>query len=295
MEKVLKDIEKKILQELTKVKTESRDFWGKTGYTVSVNQIKVIANRFLVPNQEIEVLALREKIIPERYHRNLGVFSPAEQIKLIRSKVTIIGLGGLGGTILELLARVGIGELVVVDKDVIGESNLNRQILSRETNLGEEKIKAALERVKEINSSIQVTGYAVFINADNVKEFIKGADVVVDALDNLPSRFVLEEACRKLKIPLVHGAIAGFNGQLMTIFPEDKGLELIYGTRQGLPEQGSEIRWGAPTITPTMIASLEAQEVIKILLKRGELFRNRLLYLDIENGTIEILNLVEKE
>jgi len=295
MEKVLKDIEKKILQELTKVKTESRDFLGKTGYTVSVNQIKVIANRFLVPNQEIEVLALREKIIPERYHCNLGVFSPAEQIKLIRSKVTIIGLGGLGGTILELLARVGIGELVVVDKDVIGESNLNRQILSRETNLGEEKIKAALERVKEINSSIQVTGYAVFINADNVKEFIKGADVVVDALDNLPSRFVLEEACRKLKIPLVHGAIAGFNGQLMTIFPEDKGLELIYGTRQGLPEQGSEIRWGAPTITPTMIASLEAQEVIKILLKRGELFRNRLLYLDIENGTIEILNLVEKE
>ncbi len=117
----------------------------------------------------------------------------------------------------------------------------------------------------------------------------------MDALDNLPSRFVLEEACRKLKIPLVHGAIAGFNGQLMTIFPEDKGLELIYGTRQGLPEQGSEIRWGAPTITPTMIASLEAQEVIKILLKRGELFRNRLLYLDIENGTIEILNLVEKE
>ncbi len=146
MEKVLKDIEKKILQELTKVKTESRDFLGKTGYTVSANQIKVIANRFLVPNQEIEVLALREKIIPERYHRNLGVFSPAEQIKLIRSKVTIIGLGGLGGTILELLARVGIGELVVVDKDIIGESNLNRQILSRETNLGEEKIKAALER-----------------------------------------------------------------------------------------------------------------------------------------------------
>lgn len=292
MRKVLKDTEKKILQELAKVKKEIRDSLGEIGYTVSLDHIRAIANKFLLSNQEIEILALREQIIPERYQRNLGVLSPAEQIKLIQSKVAIIGSGGLGGTVLELLARMGIGELVVVDKDTIGESNLNRQILSQETNLGEIKIKAALQRVKEINSSIQINGYAVFVNEDNIKELINGVDVVVDALDNLPSRFVLEKACRELRIPMVHGAIAGFNGQLMTIFPEDKGLELIYGTTQGLPERGSEIRLGAPTVTPAIIASLEAQEVIKILLKRGKLFRNRLLYLDIENGTVEILELV---
>jgi molybdopterin-synthase adenylyltransferase len=102
---------------------------------------------------------------------------------------------------------------------------------------------------------------------------------------------VLQKACRDLKIPLVHGAIAGFNGQLTTIFPEDKGLELIYGSNKDLPEHGSEVELGAPTVTPALIASLEAQEVVKILLKRGKLFRNRLLYLDIENGTIEVLNL----
>ncbi|GAI25883.1 unnamed protein product, partial [marine sediment metagenome] len=159
------------------------------------------------------------------------------------------------------------------------------------TNLGQSKTEVAVKRAKEINSSIEITGHSIFINPDNIKKVIKGAEVVVDALDNLPSRFVLQEACQELNIPLVHGAVAGFNGQLTTIFPEDKGLKLIYGSEKNLPEHGSEVELGAPTVTPALIASLEAQEVIKILLKRGKLFRNRLLYLDIEDGTIEILNL----
>jgi len=164
-------------------------------------------------------------------------------------------------------------------------------MLSTETNLGRNKAEVAVRRVKEINSSIEITGHSVLINLDNVEKIIEGAEVVVDALDNLPSRFVLQKACRDLKIPLVHGAIAGFNGQLTTIFPEDKGLELIYGSNKDLPEHGSEATLGAPTVTPALIASLESQEVVKILLKRGKLFRNRLLYLDIEEGTMEILNL----
>jgi molybdopterin/thiamine biosynthesis adenylyltransferase len=221
----------------------------------------------------------------------LGVISPSEQIKLLQSKVAIIGVGGLGGTVLELLARIGTGKLIIADKDMIGDSNLNRQILSTETNLGQNKAEVAVRRVKEINSSIEITGHSVFIDSDNVKKIIEGAEVVVDALDNLPVRFILQQACRELNIPLVHGAIAGFNGQLTTIFPQDKGLELIYGSNKNLPEHGSEVTLGAPMATPALIASLEAQEVIKILLKRGKLFRNRLLYIDIEDGTMEILNL----
>ncbi|RXG64621.1 HesA/MoeB/ThiF family protein, partial [Candidatus Atribacteria bacterium 1244-E10-H5-B2] len=210
---------------------------------------------------------------------------------LLQSEVVIIGAGGLGGTVLEFLARMGIGKLIIADKDLIVDSNLNRQILSTENNLGQSKTEFAVKRVKEINSSIEIVGHPVFINSDNVKKIIEGAEVVVDALDNLPSRFVLQKSCRDLKIPLIHGAIAGFNGQLTTIFPEDKGLELIYGSDKDLPEHGSEAELGAPTVTPALIASLEAQEVVKILLKRGKLFRNRLLYLDIEEGTMEILNL----
>ena len=283
--------EKTIFKELEKIKKEAINSSGKKYYSISVKQIKEIACKFQTKSREIEILALQNNIIPGRYHRNLGAISPSEQVKLLQSKVAIIGAGGLGGTALELLARMGIGELIIADKDIIGDSNLNRQILSTENNLDQSKTKVAVKRVKEINSSIKIVGHSVFINSDNVEKIIEGADVVVDALDNLPSRFVLQKACRDLKIPLVHGAIAGFNGQLTTIFPQDKGLELIYGSDKDLPEHGSEAELGAPTITPALIASLEAQEVVKILLKRGKLFRNRLLYLDIEDGTIEILNL----
>ncbi|MGB2783319.1 MAG: HesA/MoeB/ThiF family protein [Atribacterota bacterium] len=283
--------EEAIFKELEKTRKEKTNSSGEKYNSILVNQIKEIAGKFKLPSKEIEILALQDNIIPERYQRNLGVISPSEQAKLLQSKVAIIGAGGLGGTVIELLTRIGIGELIIADKDIIVDSNLNRQILSKETNLGQNKIEAAVKRVKEINSSVEITRHSVFIDSDNVKEIIEGADVAVDALDNLPSRFVLQKACRDLKIPLVHGAIAGFNGQLTTIFPEDKGLELIYGSDRDLPEHGSEVTLGAPTVTPALIASLEAQEVIKILLKRGKLFRNRLLYLDIEGGTIEILNL----
>ena len=283
--------EEAIFKELEKKRKEKTNSSGKKYFSVSVNQVKEIAFKYKVKARKIEISALQNNIIPERYQRNLGVISPLEQVKLLQSKVAIIGAGGLGGTILELLTRIGIGKLIIADKDIIVDSNLNRQILSNETNLGQSKTDAAVKRVKEINSSVEIVGHSVFIDSDNVKEIIEGADVAVDALDNLPSRFVLQKACRDLKIPLVHGAIAGFNGQLTTIFPEDKGLELIYGSDRDLPEHGSEVTLGAPTVTPALIASLEAQEVIKILLKRGKLFRNKLLYLDIEDGTVEILNL----
>ena len=290
-ENMKKEKKETILKELEKTRKEAINSSGKKYYSISLKQIKEMACKFQTKSREVEISALQNNIIPERYHRNLGAISPSEQVKLLQSKVAIIGAGGLGGTVLELLARMGIGELIIADKDIIGDSNLNRQILSTETNLGQSKTEVAVKRVKEINSSIEITGHSVFIDSDNVKKIIKGADVVVDALDNLPSRFMLQKACRELKIPLIHGAIAGFNGQLTTIFPEDKGLELIYGSNKDLPEHGSEAELGAPTITPALIASLEAQEVIKILLKRGKLFRNKLLYLDIEDGTVEILNL----
>jgi len=283
--------EKTILKELEKIKKEAINSSGEKYYSVSVNKVKEMVDKFQLPSRKIEILALQNNIIPERYQRNLGVINPSEQLRLLKSKVAIIGAGGLGGTVLELLSRMGIGELIIADKDIIEDSNLNRQILSNEINLGQDKAEVAIRRIKEINSSVEITGHSVFIDSKNVKRIIEGADVVVDALDNLPVRFMLQGACRELNIPLVHGAIAGFNGQLTTIFPQDKGLELIYGSNKNLPEHGSEVTLGAPTVTPALIASLEAQEVIKILLKRGKLFRNKLLYLDIENGTMEILKL----
>ena len=157
-----------ILNELIKIQKESIAPNGKKYEKVLLGQVKEIAQKFQQKTREIEILALNNNIIPERYHRNLGVISPAEQVKLLQSKIAIIGAGGLGGTVLELLARMGIGELIIVDKDVMGDSNLNRQILSTENNLGKSKTEIAVKRVKEINSSIEITGHSIFIDSDNI-------------------------------------------------------------------------------------------------------------------------------
>ncbi|MEE8564302.1 MAG: ThiF family adenylyltransferase, partial [Atribacterota bacterium] len=142
-----------ILKELEKIKEEAINSAGKKYYSILVKQVKEIACKFQTKSREIEISALQNNIIPERYQRNLGVISPSEQAKLLQSKVSIIGAGGLGGTVLELLARMGIGKLIIADKDLIVDSNLNRQILSTETNLGQKKTEVAVKRVKEINSS----------------------------------------------------------------------------------------------------------------------------------------------
>ena len=119
-----------ILKELKKTRKEAINSSGEKYNSISLKKIKEIAGKLQLPSREIEISALKNNIIPERYHRNLGVVSPSEQVKLLQSKVAIIGAGGLGGTVLELLARIGIGKLIIADKDIIGDSNLNRQILS---------------------------------------------------------------------------------------------------------------------------------------------------------------------
>ncbi|GAI18302.1 unnamed protein product, partial [marine sediment metagenome] len=119
-----------IIKELIKMKKVGITPNGKKYDKVLLGQVKEIAHKFQRKTREVEILALNNNLIPERYHRNLGVISPYEQVKLLQSKIAIIGVGGLGGTVLELLARMGIGELIIVDKDVMGDDNLNRQILS---------------------------------------------------------------------------------------------------------------------------------------------------------------------
>jgi molybdopterin/thiamine biosynthesis adenylyltransferase len=210
---------------------------------------------------------------------------------LLRSKVAVIGCGGLGGNILELLARLGVGEIIVIDGDKFNESNLNRQILCTEENLKKSKVKEAAARVRKINSSVKVKTHTLFINSKNIQEIIQGADLAIDALDNISTRFVLEKACQELEIPLVHGAVDGFNGQVSTIFPQDQGLELIYGSLKKLNRQKRISRLSVPAVTPALIASFQVQEVIKILLQKGKPLRNELLFIDLEDHDIEILKL----
>jgi molybdopterin/thiamine biosynthesis adenylyltransferase len=240
---------------------------------------------------EVERAALARGVAPARYLRNLGTIGIEGQIALMEATVAVVGLGGLGGYVTGALARMGVGCLILIDGDAFEEHNLNRQLLSREFNLGTRKAKAACRRVAEVNSAVGTVCHDEVLSGDNASRLLKGADVVVDGLDHLPTRLVLQDSARELGIPMVHGAIGGFLGQVMTVFPEDPGLHALYGNGDALPEQGLESELGTPAATPMVVAAWEAQEVVKILTGRGELLRGRLLVIDMGSGTCQTLTL----
>lgn len=234
----------------------------------------------------------------QRYVRNFNTLTRAEQDRLSKSHVAVIGLGGLGGGVCEFLARTGVGCLTLVDGDCFDATNLNRQLLSREDCIGNPKATEAGKRINTINSSIRVHLYQAFIREENILEMIRGADLVVDCLDTIRDRFLLQAAARSLGVPLVSGAIAGVTGQVSVIFPGDRGFELIYGSQPESvgtgPDQGRgiETRTGNISYCAGLIAALQASETVKVLLGRGEVLRNKLLVADLWTNTIEVMDLV---
>ena len=239
--------------------------------------------------REVFLSALRNRIYPYRYLRNRHIVSLEEQIRLSESRAAVMGCGGLGGQVILLLARLGLGQMVVVDRDVFDETNLNRQALSSCHSIGKSKAQTAADMVRSINPGVEVTPVRSNLTGRNALETLKGCHVVVDALDNIAGRFVLEKAAKHLRIPMVHGAIAGFEGQVMTIFPDDPGLERLYGPERTDEDRThrAEARLGVPGLTAAFVANLEAMEVVKILLGRGKPFRHTLVHVDLENGQME--------
>jgi len=280
-----------LLEEIRNLTQKAISPNGKEYESLSIAAVKRIARKKKILGKVVEIAALERGIIPERYQRNMGTVGIEGQIKLLRSRVVIAGAGGLGGTVTELLARIGVGNIIVADGDSFEDSNINRHLLCQERNIRQSKSQAAVERVKQINSGIEVTSLSRPVTEENAAQLIKGADVVVDALGEIGPRFTLEAAVKKEGIPLVHGAIAGFYGQITTIFPEDEGLRKIYGSRDRAPEVGTETDLGTPPTTASIVASFQAQEVIKVLLRTGQLLHNKLLSIDAESGNVEIIGL----
>ncbi len=224
----------------------------------------------------------------QRYIRNVKTLSTEENDSLKGFKVCVVGCGGLGGYIIEQLGRIGIGFITAVDGDVFDESNLNRQLLSEMGNLACSKAKAAEERMGRVNPLITVIPIQQRLTADNGLEIIKGHDVVVDALDNIESRLVLEELAESAGIPLVHGAIAGWFGQATTVFPGDRTLSRLYPYDA---TQGIEKELGNPSFTPALVASIQVAETIKLLIKRGDTLRKKMLVINLLNQEYEIIEL----
>lgn len=225
-------------------------------------------------------------IYPRRYLRNREGISLQDQLKLAESRVAVVGAGGLGGTVIQLLGRIGIGRLTVVDCDVFDETNLNRQVFCTRDWVGQPKALAVQAQMKAINPAVEVHAHIVRLDSSNGSEILAGCQVIVDALDNVKDRLTLEALAKSLGAPFVHGALAGFEGQLMTVFPEDRGLKQIYGIGDegGSAANRPEFLLGVPSITPSLVATLEAMEVLKILLNRGTPFRNKMVYIDLERG-----------
>ena len=254
---------------------------------IDLKSVRSIASKKRIPLREVEISCLKQNVVPVRYVRNIGTIGIEGQLKLLHSTIVVCGAGGLGGTIIELLARQGIGHLVIIDNDKFTENNLNRQVMATEGDLNKSKVKIASVRVKKINSAVKVLAVNKTINSKNIKEIITDASVVLDGLDTLKTRRIVAQACNELKIPFVHGAIAGFNGQLMTIFPGDKGLNAICGLSADENECGIETHTGNPAATPAVIAAWEVQEAIKIITGIGNPIRNRLIFLDFADGTFD--------
>ncbi len=250
---------------------------------------KAAAEAFGVTVRQVEETALETGLLPARYQRNQKTFSTEDQLKFFRSTVAVIGCGGLGGYIIEELARLGVGQLMAIDSDVFEEHNLNRQLMSTMSSLGKPKVEATAARVNGINPAVNIVPLRTRFCKENANSLLAGSDVAVDALDSVATRLELAAVCSELGIPLVHGAIAGWYGQIASQFPGEKTLQTIYGAcGDGV---GAEKRLGNPSYTPAIVASLEVAEVCKILLNRGTPVTGAMLVinlLDMEFSKVKI-------
>lgn len=259
---------------------------------IDTAEVGRLADEAGVSGRLVEIAALRQHVLPDRYLRNMKTLSEADQIRLLESTAGILGLGGLGGLVTETLARMGIGGFRLADGDVFEAHNLNRQLFSGVDYIGMPKVEAAVARVETINPGLEVVATAAYLTPENADALVDSCSLVVDCLDNIQSRFTLEAAAKRAGIPMISAAIAGISGHVTTIFPEDKGLEDIYGPENQLTAvKGAETRLGCLAPGVNLIASLECAEILNVVLERENTLRNRLLVVDLADYTFETLQL----
>lgn len=279
------------LQHLLGLNSESKDRPDGAPYiSLSFSNECRLAEQTGHSLKEIELEALKNNIVPERYCRNQTSLSNRDQQKLLQSHVAVIGLGGLGGTVTEILARTGVGRLTLVDGDSFDDSNLNRQILSNPANLGKPKAKVAAQRVNEINPAVETCPIETFFTSQNGEKILHDVHLVVDCLDTISDRFVVETSCRSLSLPMVSAAIAGSSGQATVIIPGDPGLKMVYGTPQRAPAKGVEASIGTLAFAAMYMASVECAEVVTILLGNPSELQNRLFLADIKEHTTDLVD-----
>jgi adenylyltransferase/sulfurtransferase len=208
----------------------------------------------------------------DRYSRHIIMdeIGPEGQAALLEARVLVVGAGGLGAPVIQYLAAAGVGELVVVDDDTVERSNLQRQVIHADSDVGVPKVDSAAAFVERLNPDVDVESHHTRLDPDNAADLVAGCDVVVDASDNFPTRYLVNDVCRLAGIPIAHGAIYKFEGQLTTLVPEGPCYRCLFAEA---PEPGTVpdcATTGVLGVLPGTVGCLQATEAIKLLLETGE-------------------------
>jgi molybdopterin/thiamine biosynthesis adenylyltransferase len=221
----------------------------------------VLAEQWDVDLIEVERAALAQNIWPECYLRHQNIFSTVQQLQLLNSTVALIGCGGLGGQVFEGLIRLGVGRILAIDPDRFAAHNFNRQLLCTVEELGRFKVEAAVRRAHSVNPAIKVIPFPLAFSPV-IHEKVRQVKVVIDCLDSVVDRLELAEFCRTSQIPLVHGAVEKWFGQIGV----QKERELIKALYQKIPLHDKTTSSSVLSCTVAAIASLQVAETIKLLL-----------------------------
>jgi len=237
---------------------------------------------------QAQSLALENKILPERYLRNFSSIGLADQKRLAESRVLLVGLGGLGGYILEILGRSGAGSFILADGDSFEESNLNRQILGTVDTIGKSKVEVARTRLEQVNPFCRCQTIPRYLSRGDLPGLMKNVDLVVDALGGVEFRQILLEATASFGLPLVTGFVAGTTGLASTVYPGGKNPSAFW---QGKSEDAAENRLGNMASIVSLIASVQSAEVINILTGRKSGLAGKVFLADFETLTFDLLEM----
>lgn len=221
-----------------------------------------------------------------RYIRNIPTISESQQAMLNAKTVLVLGCGGLGGYVIEYLARMGVGHIIVFDGDVFKDSNLNRQLMCTTDNIGSNKATEAAIRIALVNPDVEITAIDEFYSDEKYSDLLKSADLVIDALDSVKDRLTLEEICTKANLSIVHGAVNGWTLQAGVIPPGSDILHTLYVTNDNYIASESCL---CPT--PACCAAIQVSEAVKLLTEEEPTLSGKILFMNLQTMDSNIIQM----
>ena len=234
----------------------------------------------------------------ERYKRHILIknIGGQGQKKLGQAKVLLVGLGGIGSTVIQHLAAAGIGKIGLVDQDTVALSNLQRQTIYTFEDIGRKKVSVASNFVKNLNKNVHISEYDFFLNANNSTRVIGEYDIVLDGTDNVESRELINQHCVKLGKPLIFGGVSGWEGLVsLLVYKNSACFACIFTNSEKRPTFFDCSTEGVLGVTTSLVGTLMVAETIKLICNTGQLLTNKLLICDALSGVTEILNVQKNE